>query len=319
MEETSTNAVTARRGIILIPYAEKKDSQSGVNIKANEKTRTDIYLMNCCVASISARKHNDSNTDVALVTNIQVPSKYEKLLRSNHVLIIQQDFDAFNFTADYTWSLAFYKLCVAYRITHQFQYDYYAYLDSDVYIQSDFSLIWQECDDHILLYDINHGLQVEHYRHFLSEVEQFTNSKNKITHYGGEFFAANRQSAILFMEACNRVYMQMKETGFVTSHGDEFIISVAADSCNSNNIKNAGAYIYRFWTGTFRLMSTSYRFNPVTVLHVPAEKEEGMLVLYRKYISKGKCPDNRKTYRILHLKHRSVKTTIKCLYKKIRK
>ena len=317
MEETRKDALTDRRGIILIPYAEKKNSQSGENIKADANTRADLYFKNCCVAAISARKHNDDHTDVALVTDIQVPPKYEKLLQSNGVLVIQQDFDTFCFADNYTWSLAFYKLCAVYKVVQQFPYDYYAYLDSDVYVQSDFSPIWKECDDHILLYDINHGLQVEHYRSFLSEVEQFTKEKVQITQFGGEFFAANRASAAAFLETCMGVYLQMKETGFVTVHGDEFIISLAA--AKHENVKNAGAYVYRFWTGTFRLVSTSYHFNPVVVLHVPAEKEAGMLVLYRKYISKGKCPKNQKVYRILHLKHRSVKTVIKDIYKKIRK
>lgn len=317
MEELRDRALTDRRGIVLIPYAEKRNSQSGENIKAGENTRADLYFKNCCVAAISARKHSDDRTDVALVTNIQVPQKYEKLLQSNGVLVIRQDFDAFCFGDQYTWSLAFYKLCAVYKVVQQFPYDYYAYLDSDVYVQSDFSPIWKECDDHILLYDINHGLQVEHYRHFLSEVEQFTGDKTKITHFGGEFFASKREDALSFSKTCMEIYRQMTKEEFTTNHGDEFIISLAA--VKHGNIKNAGAYVYRFWTGTFRLVSTCYRFNPVVVLHVPAEKEAGMLVLYRKYISKGKCPKNQKVYRILHLNHRSLKTVIKDIYKKIRK
>lgn len=73
----------------------------------------------------------------------------------------------------------------------------------------------------------------------------------------------------MFMSECQQVYAQMTKADFKTTHGDEFIISLAAVKFN---VKNAGAYIYRFWTGSFRLISTCYKYNPVTILHVPAEK-----------------------------------------------
>ena len=95
------------------------------------------------------------------------------------------------------------------------------------------------------------------------------------------------------------------------------LVEVAADvkglrvlAVNSDKLCNAGAYIYRFWTGSFRLISTCYKYNPVTILHVPAEKEYGMLKLYNKYISKGKIPTKKNVYRLLHLNRRSLRTVV---------
>lgn len=51
----------------------------------------------------------------------------------------------------------------------------------------------------------------------------------------------------MFMSECQQVYAQMTKADFKTTHGDEFIISLAAVKFN---VKNAGAYIYRFWTGS---------------------------------------------------------------------
>lgn len=93
---------------------------------------------------------------------------------------------------------------------------------------------------------------------------------------------------------------------FQTSKGDEFIVSLAADEM-SECIKNAGAYIYRFWTGaTFRLVSTCYEYNKVLILHLPAEKEKGMLRLYSNYIRKGRVPSEQKVWKICRLKHSDI-------------
>ena len=129
------------------------------------------------------------------------------------------------------------------------------------------------------------------------------------THYGGEFFAANQDDAKIFANSCIDIFSQMRKCDFVTTYGDEFITSLAAKRM-TDRIKNAGAYVYRFWTGRFRLISTCYEYNPVVVLHVPAEKERGMIKLFDKYIWKGKYPSRRKVYRLMHLSHRSLRTII---------
>lgn len=306
-----------RKGILMIPYAEIKNYNSGVNV-ADQGNRRDIYLKNCCVACLSARYHNDEMTDVALVTNIDIPEKYQQLLIRNHVLVIHQDFDLFRFPESYTWSLAFYKLCALYRMLDRFNYDYYAYLDSDVYIQAGFENIWAECDDNILLYDINHGLQVEHYNHFLKEIKSFLNTDKKITHFGGEFFAANKENTIAFSRLCYEIFEEMNKDRFVTTHGDEFILSIAAEKMKLR-VKNAGAYIFRFWTGLFRLVATSYKNNAVTVIHVPDEKEAGMIKLFDQFFSKGINPTDIKVYSILHLGKTSLKIRLSVLKSRILK
>lgn len=96
------------------------------------------------------------------------------------------------------------------------------------------------------------------------------------------------------------VYKEMLEREFVTTHGDEFIVTLVASKI-PEKIKNAGAYVFRFWTGRFRLVSTCYRSNPVVVLHVPAEKEHGMLRLFGRYVRKGRCPSSRRVHQMLHL------------------
>lgn len=296
--------------LIVIPFAYIESANTGVNIR-RRKASLSIYLKNCCVALISARKNNSADTDCALVTNIDVPEPYKGLLLQNGILIINQEFDCFNFGDSYRWSLAFYKLCALYCISRSRQYDNYAYCDSDVYIQSTFDDIWQECNSHIMLYDINEGLHCDDFRHFMKEVTSFANTEI-LTHFGGEFYAGNRTNTLAFTEKAFEVFQHMKDADFVTTHGDEFITSVVAHDCKTL-IRNAGAYVFRFWTGTFRMISSCYKTVPV--LHFPAEKEYGLLTLYNRYISKGTLPSKSMVYRKCHIYFPSLFTLMKMCIK----
>ncbi len=301
-------------GVILIPYAHLENFNSGVNIKDKAK-KIEIYLKNCCVALISAKTYNP-DCDVALVTNIEIPENYKKILFANKILIFQEDFDEFRFDYDIKWALAFYKLCALSKIVKKYDYKYYSYLDSDVYISNSFETIWTECDEHIMLYDINHGLGTPDYKTFTLECEAFLSEKRLLTQYGGEFFAANKDNAKLFIDTCTNIFNEIVNRRFITTKGDEFIISLAAKDLKSK-VKNARAYIYRFWTGDFYLVSTCYQYNPVTILHLPAEKEKGMLKIFDKYISQSKIPSKKVVWRVCHLQRQSLILKCKLFIKKI--
>lgn len=300
--------------IILLPYAERVGANTGANI-SKIANRQEVYLKNCCVSACSAKQSNPE-CDVAVVSNIDIPENYTQILEQNGVLIIKIPFDVFCFEDSYVWSLAFYKLCVLFHMVREWNYGYYAYMDTDVYVQGSLDSLWEECDQNIMLYDINHGLQVKDYRILMEEVEAFLGKRRLITHYGGEFVAANRDRAIAFSEKCLTIYREMVERGFTTTKGDEFILSVAADEMKIE-VKNAGAYIYRFWTGSFRLVSTCYENNAVSILHVPAEKECGMIKLYDRYVSKGKKVRRGTLHRVLNLKRQALPLWVKFQIRKV--
>lgn len=303
--------------LILIPFAYLSEYKGGINLKRQD-SNIGTYFKNCCVACISAKKNSGKETDVALCSNIKVPEPYATILADAQVKIINCPFDHFNFGSKVIWSLAFYKLNAMWHICRETQYVAYCYLDSDTYIQGSFSYIWKECHNSILLYDFCHGLQNKDYITMLKEVENLTGtSAIGITHYGGEFFAANRIHTISFMNECEKVYEKMLENHVSTTRGDEYIISVAA-SRTPLHIRNAGAYICRYWTRRWHLMSTNYKYSPVTVLHVPQEKEYGMLTIYKQYVSKGKMPNCRKVWSLLHLTRPSLRVSCVILLENVK-
>lgn len=62
---------------------------------------------------------------------------------------------------------------------------------------------------------------------------------------------------------------------YPTNFGDEFIARLA--SYNKKMIKKSYGYIFGYWTKSFRLVSTCYKYNEVSIIHVPDEKEDVML------------------------------------------
>ena len=307
------------KNLICVPFAYDYKAESGVNLTSNKIKRLEYYFKNLCVSLVSAKKHNQED-DVALITNLNediIEKEYIKILNKNNIKIIYCSFDEFVFQKDYLWNLAFYKLNILSYLEKNTDYKNICYMDADVYVQDNFQDIWKECEENIMLYDINHGLGTKDYEIICDEFEKFLDKKIYITHFGGEFLAINRKNIGKFIKSLKDVYNKMLQDNFKTTKGDEFILSIAANE-NKNIVKNAGAYIYRFWTSLeFRLVSTNYKYNRIVILHVPSEKQSGMIKIYDKYIKKNKLPKEEKVWRILHLMRPSLANRIKYELKKI--
>lgn len=303
------------KNLLIIPFAYKEGANTGVNIRRKHSS-LEIYLKNCCVALVSAKQNVDSDTDCAIVTNMQLPSPYHHILANNGIKIIIQDFDCFNFGDNYRWSLAFYKLCALYRIVRSTDYDNYAYLDSDVIVQSSFSDIWTKCSNNILMYDLKIEQNGDEYKHIFNEAIPLMKS-DVFKHYGGEFFAARKDNALKFSSASLTVFNEMIDKRITTTHGDEFIISLVAESFYGI-IADAKNSVCRIWTGTYRYIPNNY--SSVAVLHLPAEKEYGIIRLFKKYIARNKkLPNKEKVYSICHIYSPSLFTLFKIIIKYILK
>lgn len=300
--------------IIFVPFSYSSIKQTSKNM-LHRNNPFDDYCKVFCVALVSIKEKNQ-NCDVALVTDTDIPLYYKAILERNGILIFHVAFESFVFPDQYPWCLAFYKLCALKSIVENYKYDYVCYVDADVIANKPFDPIWKECDYNILLYDINHGRQVPNYRVFLEELSIFLGTDTNATQYGGEFFAANINNAKIFISSCLDIYNKIIERNFTTTKGDEFILTIFAHQ-NKLLVKNAGAYIYRFWTGHFRLVSTCYKANSICILHLPDEKTGGIIKIFNRYIRKNKFPSTNKIYSLCHLTHAKFLLTIKQHIRKI--
>lgn len=301
--------------LIMVPYAHVSTMESGLNV-ANKKSgqQKEMYLKNCCVALVSAKSSNP-DADVALVTNIEVPQPYMKILENAGVGVIRVPFDRFNFGDQYTWGLAFYKLCAQYDISHNTDYDAVACLDSDIYVQAGFEPVWERVKSSVMCYQLGTGTAEVEVTKIYAEAAQFRGVNEAFTHYGGEFFAASSADMRSITEKEEAVFRQMQERRFRVSTGDEFISSLVFNTMKER-IAPANEFVYRFWTGTYRCISESYK-TTILCLHVPAEKGTGMIGLFDRYISKGRIPAKEKVWKMLHISQRSAKVAVIMILKKI--
>lgn len=302
--------------IIFCAFASDSKKQTGVNM-LRVKGSKNIYFKNICVALLSAKKNN-LDCDVALVTNSELPDEYVDFFKKNELIIINKEFNDFVFDDKCKWGLAFYKLCALDYVTNNYDYDNIAMIDCDTFTQSSFDNIWKECEENILLYDICEGLQIPDYHRFLKDISYYFDKTNYITHYGGEFIASKRERLKNFIKDLHEIYLSFNKNNILLECGDEVLISIAASfEKNKKIIKNAGAYIFRYWTGTFRLISTSYVKNPVTIVHLPDEKTRGLCRIYKKF-KRNRNVSNKRMHSICHLKKPSIRVWLKIRLKKIK-
>jgi len=310
--------MSTRRNLIFNAFAFKKDylnvPQFGGE-KVSDKT-IDINMKNAYVSLFSAKVKNPQD-DLALVTNCELPSKYKDLFMRENIKIIKIEFNDFTMPKTFVWSLAFFKLCALKYIVNNKSYGKILLLDLDTITVHNYKELWMEADHGLLLYNVNHSYErkerkriVKTYRHL------YQNDKN-IVHYGGECICGTNKVLKNFIEECDKVFKVIKENDFNISKdtGMETIVSIAA--IFMNDVIEAGAYIYRYWTySLFYLVSTNYIYNPVAIWHLPGEKNEGMIRIYNYLQRRGMLPGIKKMAKIFNFpKVKRLNILIRCYTK----
>ena len=289
-----------RRNLIFNAFAFKEDYLNAPAIgseKVSDRT-IDIYIKNAYVSLFSAKAKNPQD-DVALVTNCELPFKYKDLFMREKIKIIKIEFNDFVMPKTFVWSLAFFKLCALKCIVNNNNYEKILLLDPDTITVYNYKELWMEADHGLLLYNINHSYANKYRKSIVQNYQHLYQNDKNLVHYGGEFIGGTNKVLKNFIEKCDKVYKVIKENNFNISNdaGDETIISIAAIFLN--NVIEAGAYIYRYWTyPSFFLISTNYKINPVAIWHLPAEKKEGMIRIYNHLQRRGVLPSIEKMARI---------------------
>ncbi|MFE8698124.1 hypothetical protein ACFYKT_17410 [Cytobacillus sp. FJAT-53684] len=278
--------------LIFSAFAYKEEYNPTPNINEKEiKSAVNIYIKNIFVALKSAKIQNP-NDDVALVTNKEIPENFRKLFARNNIYIYHCDFNEFTMPKDFTWSLAFYKLCALKYIVSEGEYNNYLLLDGDTVTIRSYNDLWQEAFHGLVLFNINHNFSHRVRKDIVEVYEELYGYSMNIQQYGGELICGNKDILQNFVEKCEEVYSKVKIRNFNINKDseDELITSIAATKMS--NIFDGGAYIDRYWTGRFYLVSTNYVNDPVAIWHLPGEKKQGLLTLYNYLIKNDTLPKN---------------------------
>lgn len=289
------------KNLIFNAFAYIDNYESGVNVRnLSFEEKKIVYLKNICVSLFTAKRHNPDD-EVALITNCEIPEKYNDFLKSENIQIFFCPYTHFEFPANYKWSLAFYKLCALKYAIEELDYDNYCMMDLDTVTIKSFQNIWIECTRRILLFDIQHSLDNYQCKKMNDEYRTLFHEEAMLTNYGGEFIAVNKSLGKTWISGCQQIYEKIKKEKFLTNHGDEFIISSVAYSI-PQLIKSANPYISRYWTlRNFYRCSTDYYYDQVSILHLPSEKNSGFLKMYRYITDRRQLPTMRIMQRVFTL------------------
>ncbi len=300
------------KNLIFCAFAFKDGFQTSMQTKKQAGAGvTEMYLKNIFVALTSAKLYNP-NDDVCLVTNTELPKVWKERFEEKEIIIKKVPFDTFEIPKEFPWALAFYKLCALKAMTNE-GYERLLLMDADTYTTGSYDELWKEADYGVMLFPVGHSfnhsdreiVRRDFVKYFPAEA-----SVSNIIHYGGEFVAGTAGALSKYLEYCGMVYDKVKASRYnMEAHaGDETIWSVGAALAKNDktiDITEAGAYIYRFWTGEFYLVSTVTVSNPVCIWHIPNEKETGFVRLYDYYCSNKAFPDVEKAMKIFGMRKAS--------------
>lgn len=296
-----------------------EEAGGSVNV-SREENRGDIYYENAFIALKSVKSKNPQIT-VGVISNREVPKFYQKLFNDNEIQIWYAPFDQFVFPTSYKWYLAFYKLTTMRWVVNNLSFDYFIQIDCDVVCNGSLSDLVEDLQYGIMMlsgpFTYHHAVRVL-YRDIY---QKMYNDINPMIKWGSGLIAGKKSDMQVFMDSCLKIHEQMKKISLDKMQlvGEEYITSVAAIH-SGLPIRDGKAYMHVYWTGQFYLVSTNYKYDKIVLLHVPDEKEIGMLKLFNRYISHGKMPSDKVVWKYLGLSSphriRAIKIQIAKLLKK---
>ena len=258
------------------------------------------YLRNACVSCYSAKKYNPY-CDVAFVHNLNhLPDEISAFLKQHGILDLHLPFDHFTFPPEYKWSLAFYKLSVLYHMAFDTEYQKVLLLDTDTIFLGNIDAIWSITEEQIMLYNVQHSLELDVFQRRLEEYRQLYDSNSILPVWGGEFIAGSTVNLRAFVTLCEQVYHKMIDDSFVTQFGDEFITFCAAAQY-SGKIYDATPYIRRYWTTNLYYQVYTDHVLCLKILHIPNEKNDGFIRIYNTIQKTGDVPKKQVMFKILGL------------------
>lgn len=262
----------------------------------------DTYLKNAIVTLASARQHN-SDAVCVLNCNFEIPEYLRTVAEKAGIQIHTVPFGKYESREEFRWAITQYKFnAIEHVLTLMNEEDCMLLLDSDTVCTKKLDELFSEAASSLVLYPTAHSYSQEKRAEIRFNYRTMYHVDNdNLVHYGGEFFAGNKNQMQKLLNACSQVIQRARETENLKPWDDEHVLSIAAEQFLKGCIYPANAYIFRYWTNQFYLVSTNYYYDPVCIWHLPAEKNFGMLVLYDYFVKNGNFPSVKKMAQIVGL------------------
>lgn len=288
--------------LIFVPLAYKKNYSMSANINLNNEKGIEIYLKNALVLLVSIQKYN-SDVQTAVVTNFEIPDSFKEIYKKNNILMCKTSFEDYTMPSNFKWSLAFFKIRALEYVITELDYDYYLELDSDEICIGSIEDMWMELEDKILMFVSK--FRYKHptrclYSDIYNKIYGNGLENRKIVKTGGGFIAGSKKQISLFIDECKFIYLYLKDNIEILdkSIGDELYSSIYYAKY-PDRVGDASPYVDVYWTGNFYYVSTNYLFDAISLVHLPDEKQRGLIYLYEYFMKEGKLPTEKTVFDFL--------------------
>lgn len=259
---------------------------------SNVEQAKDIYLRCAFVCLLSAMKNGEADRAI-FVTDTALNAQWNSVFcKENIEVFIVESTDRFVVDAQAEWNITQYKYEALCSVCSKLDpTDNLLFLDSDTVTVGNLADIFSEiADGSFMLYDTRHSYSHPARKRIRENYMKLFGEGNPV-HWGGEFIAGTVKQVTAFLSECCDVIDRMKNTQGLQNVADEHVTSIAVARLNEVRIRNASAYIYRFWTGDPYIVSTNYYFDRVAIWHLPAEKVSGIREVYQYYKKHAVLPN----------------------------
>ena len=257
----------------------------------------EAYFKQSVISLVSAQRLN-RDCDMMVLVSDEVPQKWKEIFEYYNIRIERVPFENYRMPQKFKWEYAFYKLCALEYMVNRTEYDFYIGVDTDVFFTDHLDILWKECKyDTPVLLPLSF-LSLSDRENVIEDYRKLTGIEKNITLIGGEFIAGSREALRKLAEKNTWFYNKIKESNFDISKelGDEAILSM---SCAQMEYASAEPYIKRYWTRTY--YRADFSWKSTAMWHLPAEKNYGFLLLYRRLTKKGVLPSKEKAAKLFNL------------------
>lgn len=268
----------------------------------NAGDAADVYVKNAIVSLASAKIQNPGAVCI-LNCNFNVSSEFQKTAGEAGIRIDFVPFGKYKSKEEFPWAITQYKFdSIAHMLEVMDEDDRMVLLDTDTVCMRNLDEVFDEAGQALILYAVNHGYYQEKRQNIIFNYQHLYGSGcMNLVHYGGEFFAGSRKLLCRLLSYCEVVIQKARVQEELKDWDDEHILSIVAEHYMKTDVYPAGAYICRYWTDRFYLVSTNYYYDPVMIWHLPAEKNYGLLALYEYFEQHGCFPEPSRVARMMGL------------------
>jgi hypothetical protein len=252
-----------------------------------------------------------------LCADFELPEEYRKIYGELGIAIEQVQFKL-DVASESDWSIVNYRYCVMDHLCRRLDDDdVVMMLDTDIVCVDPLGELLEDLGEDVMLYDVGHSRENRDRKNILLNYRKIYGQDSNLIHYGGEFICTRVRHLKKLYRSCIEVIEASNAYDDLLNFNDEHITSMAVYRDLREKAHGVGAYLCRYWTGSFYLASTNWKNNPVPLWHLPVEKQTGICKVYAFFRKTGRFPGKDQMARLFGLPRAQRPDRLRYLLRKV--